>query len=66
MTTVTPIHPKEFRAKHKLSIAQISILSGVPIETLRCWLAGENSRRKVNPPTYVNHYFGLLDQQFTR
>lgn len=56
-----PIHPKDFRAKHKLSVAQIAILSGIPIDTLKGWFSKEESRRVRKPPIGIENYFGLLD-----
>ncbi|MBE9229377.1 hypothetical protein IQ264_28640 [Phormidium sp. LEGE 05292] len=62
MMTFQPLHPKEFRQQTGLSVAQISMLSGVPIETLKCWFSSEHSKRKATPPDYICNYFGLLKQ----
>lgn len=56
-----PIHPKDFREKHKLSVAQISIISGIPVQTLKGWFSKGGSKRACNPPIGIEHYFGLLD-----
>lgn len=60
MSVVTPISPKEFRETTGMSIYQISRRSNVPVETLKNWFADEGSKRKKEPPPYINNYFGYL------
>lgn len=57
----SPLHPKDFRAKHGLSRQQISIKSKVPPATLKNWLADSNSDIYREPSETVKLYFGLLD-----
>lgn len=61
--TIKPVTPKEFRKLTGMSIAQISIKSNVPVETLKKWFAGEDSKRRTEPPPYINNYFGYLLQE---
>lgn len=60
MATVTPIHPREFRKLTGMSIAQISMKSGIPVGTLKNWFAKDESERKAEPPPYISNYFGYL------
>ncbi|MBN4003220.1 hypothetical protein [Nostoc sp. LPT] len=58
---VKPIHPKEFKLKHGLSVSEIHELSDYPPETLKHWLADEYSSRYQQPKESVLNHFGLLD-----
>jgi hypothetical protein len=59
---IEPIHPRQFKEIHKLSVYQLHRLSKYPEETLRHWLADPQSVRYHEPKEYVKHYFGLLHQ----
>ncbi|BAY66793.1 MULTISPECIES: hypothetical protein [Nostocales] len=58
--SINPIHPKDFKKIHKFSIYQMSKLSGYSVETLKNWLADENSSRFVEPKPYVLNHFGAI------
>ena len=66
MTPITPIHPREFKEKHNLSAVQLSLLTRIPFETLKHYLAKPTSTRYSNPPEYICYYFGEIDARFLR
>lgn len=57
---IKPVHPKEFRELTGMSIAQISLKSKVPVDTLKGWFSKDGSKRKTEPPPYMAEYFGYL------
>ena len=63
---VVPVHPKEFRKLHGLSIYQMSRLSGYPVETIKRWVAEADSKRYVEPRDGVKNHFGVLSQVLQR
>jgi hypothetical protein len=56
---VKPIHPKEFKLKHGLSVSEIHELSDYPPETLKHWLADEHSSRYQQPKESVLYQFNM-------
>lgn len=56
-----PLHPKEFRSKHGLSVYQVHLVSKIPVETLKSWFSKPTSKRYHEPPNVAKLYFGLLD-----
>lgn len=66
LPTFAPLHPKEFRKKHKMSRMQISIRYQIPENSLKNWLADENSASYREPNEVTKLYFGLLDALETR
>ena len=59
---IEPIHPREFKELHKLSVYQLHRLTKYPEETLKHWLAAPDSARYHEPKDFVKTYFGLLNQ----
>ncbi|KYC42017.1 hypothetical protein WA1_18610 [Scytonema hofmannii PCC 7110] len=59
---IEPIHPRQFKELHGLSLYQLHRLTQYPQETIRNWLADPESERYVEPKVYVKRYFGLLHQ----
>lgn len=62
---VTPIHPSEFRYKHRLSIKEMHKLSRIPHSTLQNYLANPDSTRYSRTPEPVQVLFGLLDERLS-
>lgn len=58
---VTPVHPRQFKDKHKLSVYNIHRLSGYSPETISHWLANKESTRYQEPKECVLNHFGSLD-----
>ncbi|MFB2835323.1 hypothetical protein [Floridanema evergladense] len=56
----SPMHPKQFRAELNLSRTQISMRYQVPENSLKNWLADENSATYREPNEMTKLYFGLL------
>ena len=59
---IEPLHPRQFKEIHKLSVYQIHRLTKFPTETISHWLADPESARYHEPKEYVKHHFGLLHQ----
>ncbi|MBE9224061.1 hypothetical protein IQ264_01045 [Phormidium sp. LEGE 05292] len=55
-----PIHPKEFRRKYNFSVYQMHRLSGIPIETLKHYLADQDTRKYVEPKPNICLHFGEI------
>lgn len=56
-----PLHPAEFRRKHRLSRYQVHLLSKISFDTVKNWLADKTSNCYREPTEAVKLYFGLLD-----
>jgi hypothetical protein len=59
---INSIHPKDFRYLNKLSLSEMHRLTGYPVETIKNWLAPEDSTKYSEPKEYVKRYLGLLHQ----
>lgn len=65
MPEITPIHPKDFRAKHKWSLAKLHEETEIPIDTLRGFLSPIDSNRYREPKPYICRYFGEIDRRIS-
>lgn len=62
----SPIHPKDFKNKWKMSVYQMARESGYSVETISHWIASETSARKSNPSQGVCHHFGEIDKRLEK
>lgn len=64
--SVAPMHPREFRKIHELSIKEISKLSNIPSPTLQNYFAHPDSTRHSRTPDHVLILFGLLHEKLSQ
>ncbi|MCL1474702.1 hypothetical protein [Argonema antarcticum] len=61
-----PIHPREFKQKHGMSLEELHEISQIPIDTLSYYLAKPTSARYVEPKPHICQHFGEIDERIFR
>ncbi|MFB2920709.1 hypothetical protein [Aerosakkonema funiforme] len=60
-----PIHPREFKQKHGMSLEELHEISQIPIDTLSHYLAKPTSARYVEPKLHICQHFGEIDYRIS-
>ncbi|WP_374795754.1 hypothetical protein [Aerosakkonema funiforme] len=60
-----PIHPREFKQKHGMSLEELHEISQIPIDTLSHYLAKPTSARYVEPKLHICQHFCEIDYRIS-